>query len=463
MTIIRHAGEPFEVTVPVIVVGGGGCGLAAAIAAARDGAEVLVLERAPSPAGSTAMSLGMICAAGTRLQAEAGIEDSADKLFDDIMAVTKGQTDPEHARFFAEQSGPTMDWLTGAVGLDMHVEHDWPGFGHSELRCHGTPNNSGEELVAMLLDAARDVGANILTGATVTALIANDPGEVVGVRFGTPDGEQSVGCRALILACGGFGANRKMVEELIPEMAEAEYHGCEDHRGDAVIWGRALGARTADLGSYQGIGTLTPYGFSAPHYLMMQGGIIVNRHGERFMDETRDLSSQGKLVSDQPDHAAWIIYDQAIHDRAKGIFLEYRENATLVEGGGKADSWGELARKSRIELDGLRKSVDLAEQAGICPYGREFAPEISFTPPFYALRVRGAIFHTQGGLCIDRSCRVLRDNGTPFPNLFAGGGSARSVTGPAEWGYLPAIGLGTAVIFGRIAGQQAAKLAAGAD
>ena len=461
MTIIRHSGEPFEVTVPVVIVGGGGCGLTAAIAAARAGADVLVLEKAASPAGSTAMSLGMICAAGTRLQAAAGIDDSADKLLDDIIAVTKGQTDHDHARFFAEQSGPTMDWLTEEIGLDMHVESNWPGFGHSELRCHGTPNNSGEELVAMLLDAARDAGADILTDATVTALFADEEDQVVGVKFVTPEGEQAIGCKAVILACGGFGANRAMVEKLIPEMADAEYHGCEDHRGDAIEWGQALGARAADLGSYQGIGTLAPYGCSAPHYLKMQGGIIVNRNGERIMDETRDLSSQGKVVSDQPDHVAWIIYDQAIHDRAKSIFLEYRQNATLVEGGGKADGWEALAEKARIDLEGLKRSIVLAEEAGNCPFGRQFASDISFTPPFYALKVRGAIFHTQGGLCIDQSCRVLRDDGTQLPNLFAGGGSARSVTGPAEWGYLPAVGLGTAAIFGRIAGQKAAEMAIG--
>ena len=451
--------DTLDISVPVVVIGAGACGLTAAIAAARAGREVLVLEKDPTPAGSTAMSLGMICAAGSALQEKAGVADSAEALVEDILAATQGRTDPALAQFLAEASGPTIDWLTQEIGLDLHLETNWPGYGHRALRCHGTPNNSGEELMAMLLDAAREAGADIVTSAGVTDLVSDESGRVVGVRFETPEGATSVGCEAVILASGGYGANKAMVAEHIPDMAEAEYHGCENHQGEAVRWGQGLGAAIDDMGAFQGIGTLTSYGFGVPHYLMMEGGICVNERGERFMDELDNISSQCKVIAGQPGHAAYVIYDQAIHERTKAIFGEYRDNAALIEGGARGETLAEACEKARIDSEAVARTLAGLPRGGRCEFGREFPADHGLEGPFFALKVRGALYHTQGGLCIDRQARVVREDGSPLPNLFAGGGAVRSVSGPAEWGYLPAIGLATAVVFGRVAGEAAAQLA----
>ena len=95
------------------------------------------------------------------------------------------------------------------------------------------------------------------------------------------------------------------------------------------------------------------------------------------------------------------------------------------------------------------------------PVGRSWDLDRPPQAPFRALRVRGALYHTQGGLQVDASTRVLRPDGTPLPNVFAGGGAARGVSGPSYWGYLPAMGLCAAVTLGRLAGQSAAALALG--
>jgi fumarate reductase flavoprotein subunit len=94
-----------------------------------------------------------------------------------------------------------------------------------------------------------------------------------------------------------------------------------------------------------------------------------------------------------------------------------------------------------------------------CPFGRDFTRRPALQPPYYAVRVTGALFHTQGGLVVNERAQVLREDGTTLPNLFAGGGAARGVSGPGASGYLAGNGLLTATTFGRLAGESAAALA----
>ncbi|MDX1291477.1 MAG: FAD-dependent oxidoreductase [Hyphomonas sp.] len=464
MGIRKYDGEPFELNVPVCVVGGGACGLTAAVSAARAGADVVVFERDATPSGSTAMTIGLICAAGTRQQAQLGIPDSGDDLFKDIMTATRGQTDEGLARMLAMNSGPTMDWLCDEVGCDFTLETNWPGYGHGILRAHGTPNRTGEELIAMLMRAAVDAGVEIITQATVTDLIVDDNQKVVGLSYTSPDGEVSVGCDAVVLASSGFGADREMVSRFIPEMSDAVYYGCENHRGDAIKWGEALGAEIADTGSYQGVGThLVSYNFGIPHTVMIDGGIKVNVDGHRFENELDNISVQAVTLTAQPGSVGWIIYDERGHQKALSLFEEYRRNAPLIVQKAKAEGVKDLAAITKIPEASLQTTLDeldsLAASGLRGPFGRTFLPEERLCPPYYAVKVTGALYHTQGGLCIDDTARVRRKGGGVFENLFAGGGAARSVSGPSDWGYLPAMGLATAVVFGRIAGHEAALAA----
>ncbi len=108
MGIQKFAGESFEIHIPICVIGAGACGLSAGISAAQNGGKVAIIERDKTPAGSTAMTIGLICAAGTNEQERLGITDDAESLFQDIMAATGGDTDPMIARLIADESDPTM-------------------------------------------------------------------------------------------------------------------------------------------------------------------------------------------------------------------------------------------------------------------------------------------------------------------------------------------------------------------
>lgn len=444
---------------PVVVIGAGACGLTAALAATERGAEVLVLERDARPSGSTALSTGLIPAAGTKFQKALGIEDSAERLAEDIFRKSKGQTERRMVEAVARASGPTVEWLAERHGVEFKLVEGFLYPGHSVLRMHGTPHRTGEELENALLASVERNGIDILTSAVATDVLSEN-GRITGVRFLRPNGSsESVGCRALVLACCGFGGDADMVRQYIPEIAAAEFAGHVGNKGDAVRWGLALGAAVADMGSYQGHGAVAvPYGNPVNWGLLTNGGYQVNARGERFSNEVRGYSEQAVEVIAQPERIAWDVFDDARERPILG-FKDYEEIRSL---GGirKAGSLRELAEIMSIPADALEKTNlevnRLRSGRGEDCWGRDFRGTQPLAPPFCAVKVTGALFHTQGGLVIDPSARVLRPDGSGFANLFAGGGAARGLSGPSNWGYFSGGGLLTATTLGRIAGESAA-------
>ncbi|MEL7190263.1 MAG: FAD-binding protein [Pseudomonadota bacterium] len=452
----------WDLEIPLAIVGGGATGLTAATAAGMCGVECVVFERDSTPTGSTAMSYGSICAAGTKLQARSGLEDTTDALAEDIIAAVKGQTDPVHAHLLAQQSAITLDWFTEDLGLDFSIEVNWKGFGHRIPRLHGTPNRKGDELVAMLLNMSSDAGATLVGDAHVTTLYRAENGLIEGMSYTSPEGTVTVGCKALILASSGFAGNPDLIAEHIPKLSSATYYGAEWHKGEAVRWGKSLGAAMADMSSSQTLGNLAvPHNIVIPHTLVIDGGFTVNRDGKRFHNELVNISGQAQNVIEQPGHIGWIIYDQAGHDKASSLFAEYRSGLEVNAYRSAPDIPG-LAAEIGVPSDALAETFGLvaksAASGSAAAFGRSFDAGQELRAPYYAVKVTGALFHTQGGLEIDEAARVRLAGGGVIPNLFAGGGCARSVSGPSDWGYLPGIGLSTAVSFGRLAGESAAAL-----
>ena len=224
--------EPLAVY-PVVIIGGGACGLTAALAARDAGARVLVIERDPSPRGTTAMSTGLIPAAGTPDQAAAGIIDTPETLGADIAAKAKNGASPV-VEVLARQSAATILWLREAHAVPLSLVTGFLYPGHTAMRMMGTPNRTGEELMAALLAACATTGVDILTQAAATDLIAARDGRVTAVVVTRPDGAlETIGCAALILACSGFGGNEAMVRQHIPEIGGAVFHGHPGNKGDA--------------------------------------------------------------------------------------------------------------------------------------------------------------------------------------------------------------------------------------
>ena len=454
-------GRVFAAMVPVVVVGAGACGLVAALAAREQGADVVVLERDALPSGSTALSSGLIPAAGTRFQRAAGIDDDPARFARDIMAKNKHRADPAIVEVVARGAAPAIEWLADAHGIPFELVEGFTYPGHSALRMHGTPRRTGRELMDHLLAAASRAGIEILTRAHATTVYADPDGRVRGIAFARPDSsEEAIGCLALVLASNGYGGNKGLVRRHIPEMADALYFGHPGNEGDALLWGEALGASGLDLGAYQGHGSVAhPHGILLTWAVMSEGGIQVNAGGRRFSNEHHGYSEQAVDVLAQEGGIAFDIYD-ARCEAAALQFEDYR--AAQAQGAVKcADTVEALSLALGLPSDALAATIAEAEAMvrGEKPdrFGRDFTGKPPLRPPYRGARVTGALFHTQGGLAIDAAARVLRPDGTALPNLFAGGGAARGVSGSTVEGYLSGNGLLTAVTLGRAAGASAAR------
>jgi fumarate reductase flavoprotein subunit len=454
-----------EASVEVAIVGAGAAGLVAALAAAEVGAEPLVIERDPAPRGSTALSAGLIPAAGTHWQRERGITDSPARFAADVARKAEGLADSALVALVTQASGLAIEWLAQTYALPFSLVDDFDYPGHSERRMHGLPTRSGAELVDRLRAAVDARGIPILTSAHVSTLVAAPDGRVRGLVARRPDGaEERVGCNALVLACNGYGGNKDLVARHIPELADALYFGHPGNQGDAALWGTALGAALEDMSGHQGHGSVAyPHGILITWATMMEGGIQVNIAGRRFSDETHGYSEQAAVVLAQPEGIAFSIFDARIGKVARQ-FEDFR-NAEAQGAVLAADTVEALAALIKLPGDALAQTFAHVER---CRhertrdgFGRDWSATAALEPPYHAVKVTGALFHTQGGLAVDATARVLRPDGTRLPNLFAAGGAARGVSGPKASGYLSGNGLLTAVTLGQTAGRAAAELASG--
>ena len=434
---------PGTPAVPVAIVGAGACGLTAALLLRDAGIDCAVLERDRLPQGSTALSSGLIPAAGTRRQGASGVlDDSPARFAADIQAKATGSAAPHLVAAYTQAIGPAIDTLEQRHGLQFELQDGFLYPGHSLRRMHSLPQRTGAALVAALDAAAQRSGAWLLTEARVHTLWCDDQDRVLGLGFARPDGRtEHLACDALLLACNGFGGNRAMVAEHLPEMRQAEYAGHVGNDGSAMAWGQLLGARLADMGGYQGHGSwAVPQGALITWALMMQGGVQVNALGQRFHDETAGYSEAAAHVLAQPGAVAWNVFDQ----RGLALAIGFPDFVAAQAAGA------------------LRHAADVAELAALIGcYEQALAETLAGTrlqAPFCAIRVTGALFHTQGGLDIDAACRVLRHDGRPLPNLLAAGGAARGVSGNGAAGYLSGNGLLSAVAGGAIAAKTIAAM-----
>jgi fumarate reductase flavoprotein subunit len=462
VTIQSPPKDGYEARVPLVVVGAGAAGFCAALAAHERGVEVVVLERDSIARGSTALSAGLIPAAGTRFQTAIGINDNPVLFAGDLKRKAHDQADPALVDLVAQQAGPTVEWLADRYGLPFSVVDDFDYPGHCARRMHGLPSRSGVELIDRLRQAADACEIPLVVNAMVSGLFVDAGRAVRGVEITRPDETRGVlGCEALVLACNGYGGAPDLVARYIPEMRHALYLGHPGNRGDAVSWGGELGAKLDHMSGYQGHGSVAhPHGILISWAVIMEGGFQINQIGERFSDESLGYSEQAAIVLAQPGGIAFDIFDERIAAIARQ-FADFRQAEAF---GAVIEAPTPALLAARLKVLPAALAQTLAEIEGAMRtgrpdrFGRKFAGAAPLAPPFKAVKVTGALFHTQGGLAVDGAARVLDTGGKPLPNLFAAGGAAAGVSGPRASGYLSGNGLLTATVLGRVAGQAAAAL-----
>jgi fumarate reductase flavoprotein subunit len=459
--IASAADVSFELSADILIIGAGAAGMVAALAARAQGADPILIERDGQPAGSTALSAGLIPAAGTRFQAAAGIEDTPAAFAADILAKCSGKADVAVVATLTREIGTVLAWLADRHGLPFEVIQDFRYPGHGAFRMHALPRRTGADLVDRLRSAVEAENIALITHARATTLFVERDGTVAGCAILRPDGsEDRIGCRQLILACNGYGGNKELVERHIPSLVDALWFGHTGNDGSAVLWGEQLGAALDDMAGHQGHGSVAhPHGILITWATVTEGGFQVNAEGRRFANEALGYSEHAACVCRQPGGIAWVIFDA----RIAAIARQFEDFQTAERTGAilTAATLEELALRAGLPVD-----VVLAEARDVeaCKtgaaqdrFGRVFRGVPSLAAPFCAVKVTGALFHTQGGLRIDTGAQVMRSDGSRLPNVFAAGGAAVGVSGDSAAGYLSGNGLLTAVGLGWIAGRSAAK------
>lgn len=450
-----------DASVDVLVIGAGGCGLVAALAAAEAGAEVAVVEKLDRLQGNTMLSSGSIPAAGTRLQREAGVTDHADWLFEDLVRVA-GAHDATHiARRLADISAQVVEWLIDIVGVELTLVTGYRHVGHRVHRLHAPPSRRGADLMDDLFRAIELRGIPVAFGNPAVELVDDGEGGVRGAVTRAGSERVVIDASSVVLATNGFGANRALLAQYCSEVARARYGGATASEGEALTWGCARGAALGNIGAYQAHASLAdPHGSLVTWTIVEKGGIVVDRSGHRFGDEMLGYSAFATLEL-QRDAPFYMIYDAAIRDATAAgqrEFAELREHGGCVE----ADDLSSLAQRMGIDERGLQQTIEEAARAArdSSPdrFGRRSWGLGPLRPPLVATRIEPALFHTQGGLLVDSDARVLRAQGQAIRGLYAGGGAACGISGLAgSDGYCSGNGLLGALGLGWLAGQTAAR------
>ena len=445
-------------TCDIVIVGAGGAGLSAAVAAAEtDGSlKIIVLEKQGIMGGNTNYSTGGINAAETDVQRSLGIEDSKDLFYDDTMRGGKQENIPALVRNLVEHAPVTISWLIG-LGTDLS---DVGLMGGSSVKRTHRPQGGaaiGPHLMKVLQTASNKDNIEIRTSNKVTGLLTSVDGSVTGVKVQNADGSSyTLTSKAVIIATGGFGANLDMVTRLQPSLSGFATLNHPGATGDAFGWVTAIGGDTIQMANIQ----IHPTAEATNHILITEavrgnGAILVNHGGQRFCNEmdTRDVVSAAILKQDGGE--AFLIFDQAVRQSLASIET-YANQHLLVEG----VSVEELASLVGIPPEKLSESVSRyndQQKKGIDDdFGRS-ATEMTRsleTPPYYAVCVTPAIHHTMGGLSVNTETQVLRADGSPIPGLYAAGEVTGGLHGANRLG---GNGVADIVVNGRLAGMTASK------
>jgi len=351
---------PRQVDIDLVVAGAGAAGLAAALRAGEAGLSVALFEATEHFRGgnNTSMSTSMIPAGGSRWQAAAEIDDSPERFAEDVARKTKGTADPVITCALTGVAPELVAWLADSCNVPLSLVTDFNYPGHSRPRCHSVPDRSGRALLDHLLAAFEQREDVTLAVPMCLEDVELDEDGVTSalVRNGSGAAER-IATHAVVLASGGFGADGALVRSYAPEIADALYHGGAGCRGDALRIGERLGADVGYLDAYQGHGSVaTPQTIIVTWAVVMHGGVIVNRNGRRFADESQGYSEFARLLLDQPDGTAYEIFDKRVNDLCRP-FADYQD---LLANG--AVHWAE-------DLGALAAALGVSEEV----LGAEFA------------------------------------------------------------------------------------------
>jgi len=448
----------------VLIIGAGTAGLPAAIVVAEAGLKATILEERPKAGGSFNMVAGVMAFAGTDDQKEAGIEDSPELFYEDMVNVSGA--DPEIARAF-------VDNQLDAYRMLKDVGIKFPGFAphprHSILRTHGWVAGMGPKMVKALENRARERGVEILSRHRATRLIIGPQrARVLGLKVDVKGEIKDFKAkRAVIIATGGFGRSREMIAEYAPNMVDAVPKMPVSHRGDGLKMALDIGAATKDIAiAVAPAWPVCAETHSNALWAVYTGGILVNKDGKRFHNESIGEAFYGPLTGagmKQPG-GYWVVLNEEIK---AAVGRDCKEHLDDIE---KCKQYNgntieELAKNAGIDPKGLKEAIDKynsdIESVGYdTAFGRKWAfqgliPLAKIdNPPFCAVKCVTSMTSMKGGLRINGRSQVINQYEEIIPGLYAAGEVAGGLHTKT---YMLGTMTSSAMTFGIIAGRNAVK------
>lgn len=444
-----------SVKTDIVVIGAGGAGLAAAVEAKNAGANVIVLEKMPIVGGNTLRATGGINAAGTKFQKANKIEDSVEKFYNDTMKGGYNKGEAELVKLLTEKSAEAVEWLAD-LGADLT---DVGRLGGASVdRAHRPTGGGavGSEIVKTLKKTAEDKQIDVRTMNKALEILQDDKGNIKGVKALDKEGkEYNIDAKAVIIATGGFGGSEEM---FVKYDGDLKGFGTTNHpgaTGDGIIMAEKLGAALTQMEEIQTHPTVVPKnGFMITEAVRGNGAILVNRDGKRFVNEigTRDVVSEAILA--QKGKTVYLLFDDNVRKSLKAI-EKYIEMDLAVVG----DSVDDLAKKLSIDSEILKKTVEdyngFVKSKKDVQFGRDDMPRDFGNGKYYAIEIGPAVHHTMGGIKINTSTEVLNKSGQAIKGLYAIGEVVGGIHGGNRLG---GNALADLIVFGRIAGKNAAQL-----
>lgn len=485
----------------LVVIGAGNAALCAAISAREEGAEVLVLEKGPKHkrGGNSFFTDGAIRVAYHNLddirkvvtdlsdeEAEAIVmpDYNEDDYYQDIMRVTKGESQPDLAKQLVDRSFETLVWMKGH-GVKFELNYDNQSYEKDGKRQFwgGLPvktENKGIGLMKQLFSRAEELGIEIWYETAAVELVKRGD-KINGVVVQQGDDRMTVESTGVILACGSFEANKRLRSEYIGKEWEAAIvRGSEYNTGDGISMAVAAGAEK--FGEYSGCHSIgTDYhapkvgDFNKPGDIFKKHSyplsIMLNKEGKRFVDEGADFrnytyAKYGREILKQPGHVAYQIYDSQVRPLLR---KEYDlEEATWYKGETLDELVNQLSVNKHQFLQTIEDYNAAVQDGEYNPTEKDGKKTVGLTPektnwalkieegPFYAFPVTCGITFSFGGLRVNSSGEVLNKDEKPLSGLFAAG---EMVGGIFYHNYPGGSGLMSGAVYGKLAGFTAARYA----
>lgn len=438
----------------VVIVGAGGAGMSAALAAKQKGLNPVILEKMPIAGGNTLKASSGMNASETKVQKKDGIKDSNQKFYDETLKGGHGTNNKAMLHFMVDHSAGAIDWLDG---MGIKLNNLTISGGMSVKRTHRPADGSavGGYLVSGLLRNVKKQNIPVFVNTDVTKINQTD-GKVSGVKVKiNQDKTKTISSKAVIVTTGGYGANKAMIKKYRPDLANYVTTNQKGSTGDGIKLVTDAGGYTVDMNKIQ----IHPTVHQKPAYLIGEatrgeGGILVNQSGKRFVNELKTRDMVSAAINKQTDKDAYVVFDSGVKQRV-GSIAQYQKLGFVTE----ADSWKNLAKKINVPSDQLNTTVTNWNQ----DVKNKKDPDFNRTTGMdhqldgkkcYAIKIAPGIHYTMGGVKINPQTEVLTKKGQSIPGLFAAGEVTGGLHGDNRIG---GNSVAEIVIFGRQAGTEAAK------